>query len=130
MPIPPKIAAIYLLGVLWKEDCDRFTRVTAEGLLSADEMDAVETGQRQEVQQRQDTGEQSGHHQPHEITVLLFLPLLLPVMGLIALAIKLDSPGENGKPFWMLKIQNYSLLLDLRILWRTLGAVFKRNGAC
>ena len=41
MPIPPKIAAIYLLGALWKEDCDRFTRVTTEGLLSADEMDAV-----------------------------------------------------------------------------------------
>ena len=61
-------------------------------------------------------------------------------MGLIALAIKLDGPGdvlyrqqragENGKLFWMLNIQNYSLLLDLRILWRTLGALFKRNGAC
>ena len=46
----------------------------------------------------------------------LFLPLLRPVMGLIALAIKLDSPGENGKLFWMLKMQNYSLVLDVGIL--------------
>ena len=94
MPIPPKIAAIYLLGALWKEDCDRFTRVTAEGLLSADEMDAVETGQQQEIQQRQDAGEQLGHHQPRKITVPLLLPLLRPVMGLIALAVKLDSRGD------------------------------------
>jgi lipopolysaccharide/colanic/teichoic acid biosynthesis glycosyltransferase len=38
--------------------------------------------------------------------------------------------GENGELFWMLNIQDYSLLLDLRILWRTLGAVFRRKDAC
>jgi lipopolysaccharide/colanic/teichoic acid biosynthesis glycosyltransferase len=44
--------------------------------------------------------------------------------------------GRSDKPMHLhteedlYYIQNYSLLLDLRILWRTLGAVFKRNGAC
>ncbi|MCU0501973.1 MAG: sugar transferase, partial [Anaerolineae bacterium] len=44
--------------------------------------------------------------------------------------------GRSDKPMHLhteedlYYIQNYSLLLDLRILWRTLGAVFKRSGAC
>ena len=59
------------------------------------------------------------------VTVLLFLPLLLPVLGLIALAIKLDSPGtvlyrqrragENGKLFWMLKFRSMHRDADKRL---------------
>ncbi len=47
---------------------------------------------------------------------LLLMPLALPLMALIALAIKLDSPGpalfrqqrvgENGRLFWMLKFRS------------------------
>lgn len=43
--------------------------------------------------------------------------------------------GRSDKPMHLhteddlYYIQNYSLLLDLQILWRTLGAVFKRHGA-
>lgn len=55
----------------------------------------------------------------------LILPLVLPLMGIIALAIKLDSPGpvlyrarrvgENGKLFWMLKFRTMVQDADKRL---------------
>jgi exopolysaccharide biosynthesis polyprenyl glycosylphosphotransferase len=49
------------------------------------------------------------------VVTLMFMPVLLPLMGIIALAIRIDSPGpvlfhqeragENGRPFKMLKFR-------------------------
>lgn len=49
------------------------------------------------------------------VVTLMFMPVLLPLMGIIALAIRIDSPGpvlfhqeragENGRPFTMLKFR-------------------------
>ncbi|MEN9217989.1 MAG: sugar transferase [Gloeomargarita sp. DG_2_bins_126] len=48
--------------------------------------------------------------------ILLLLPLLLPLAGLVALAVRWDSPGpvlfwqermgQGGKPFWMVKFRS------------------------
>ena len=58
--------------------------------------------------------------------VLLLLPVLLPLMGLIALLIKLDSSGpvfykqqragENGKLFWMYKFRSMCDGADRRLV--------------
>jgi lipopolysaccharide/colanic/teichoic acid biosynthesis glycosyltransferase len=70
----------------------------------------------------------------------LGLLLLSPLMAMTAIAIKLESEGpvfyvapragENGRTLEDLYyVQNYSLWLDLRILWKTIAAVVRGNGA-
>ena len=41
-----------------------------------------------------------------------------------------DLPGEEGLRLDLRYVENWTLALDLRIIWRTIWAVLRRSGAC